>query len=103
MDYLTSEHPKTMSALSGEIIRPIRKSVAPVDTSIIAILITAGTIPALPAIRYVHDCRLLWQIFTTYISAGAGGAILASHAAQAVGTLFSKLLKFLHMHMFTIF
>lgn len=51
LEYITSEHPKAMSIIS-------------------AILITAGTIPAIPA-----------------ISAGAGGALLASHAAQAIGAI----------------
>ncbi|PFH47444.1 hypothetical protein AMATHDRAFT_6746 [Amanita thiersii Skay4041] len=51
LDYLTSEHPKAMSILS-------------------AVLITAGSLPALPA-----------------ITAGAGGAVLASSAAQAVGAI----------------
>ena len=51
LDYLTSEHPKVMSAMS-------------------AILITIGAIPAIPA-----------------IGAGAGGAVLASGAAQAVGAV----------------
>lgn len=49
LDFLTVEHPKVMSTMS-------------------AILITVGTIPAIPA-----------------ISAGAGGVLLASGAAQAVG------------------
>ncbi|TFK37554.1 hypothetical protein BDQ12DRAFT_145050 [Crucibulum laeve] len=51
LEYITSEHPKTMSIIS-------------------AILITAGSIPALPA-----------------ISAGAGGAVLASGAAHAIGAI----------------
>ena len=51
LDYITSEHPKTMSIIS-------------------AILITAGSIPAIPA-----------------IAAGAGGAVLASGAVQAVGAI----------------
>ncbi|KAF8494945.1 hypothetical protein F5888DRAFT_1714348 [Russula emetica] len=51
LDFLTSEHPKVMSTLS-------------------AVLITVGTLPALPG-----------------ISAGAGGAILASHAVQAAGAI----------------
>ncbi|KAF5383903.1 hypothetical protein D9757_007362 [Collybiopsis confluens] len=51
LDFLSTEHPKVMSTLS-------------------AILITAGSIPAIPA-----------------ISAGAGGAILASGAVQAVGAI----------------
>jgi len=51
LDFLTSEHPKVMSTLS-------------------AILITAGSLPAIPA-----------------ISAGAGGAVLASGAAHAVGAI----------------
>ena len=51
LDFLSTEHPKVMSTVS-------------------AILITAGTIPSIPA-----------------ISAGAGGAILASGAAQAVGAI----------------
>ncbi|KAF8811908.1 hypothetical protein BYT27DRAFT_7133669 [Phlegmacium glaucopus] len=51
LDYITSEHPKTMSIIS-------------------AILITAGSIPAIPA-----------------IAAGAGGVVLASSAVQAVGVL----------------
>lgn len=51
LEYITSEHPKAMSVIS-------------------AILITAGSIPALPA-----------------ISAGAGGAVLASGAAHAIGAI----------------
>ncbi|KAG5643171.1 hypothetical protein DXG03_001375 [Asterophora parasitica] len=51
LEYITSEHPKAMSIIS-------------------AILITAGSIPALPA-----------------ISAGAGGAVLASGAAHAIGAI----------------
>jgi len=51
LDYITSEHPKAMSVLS-------------------AILITAGSLPAIPA-----------------ISAGAGGAVLASGAAHAIGAI----------------
>lgn len=51
LDYITSEHPKAMSVIS-------------------AILITAGSLPAIPA-----------------ISAGAGGAILASGAAHAIGAI----------------
>jgi len=51
LDDITSEYPKAMSILS-------------------AILITAGSIPAIPA-----------------ITAGAGGALLASGTAQAVGTI----------------
>lgn len=51
LDYITSEHPKAMSIIS-------------------AILITAGSIPAIPA-----------------IAAGAGGAVLASGAVQAVGAI----------------
>ncbi|KAF9007025.1 hypothetical protein BDQ17DRAFT_1389159 [Cyathus striatus] len=51
LEYITSEHPKTMSVIS-------------------AILITAGSIPSLPA-----------------ISAGAGGAILASGTAHAIGAI----------------
>ncbi|KAF8153959.1 hypothetical protein B0H34DRAFT_662163 [Crassisporium funariophilum] len=51
LDYITSEHPKAMSIIS-------------------AILITAGSIPAIPA-----------------IAAGAGGAVLASGAAHAVGAI----------------
>ncbi|THV03461.1 hypothetical protein K435DRAFT_774869 [Dendrothele bispora CBS 962.96] len=51
LDFLQNEHPKVMSTLS-------------------AILITAGSIPSIPA-----------------ISAGAGGALLASGAAQAVGAI----------------
>ncbi|KAF8882805.1 hypothetical protein BD779DRAFT_1612380 [Infundibulicybe gibba] len=51
LDFITSEHPKAMSVLS-------------------AILITAGSLPAIPA-----------------ISAGAGGAILASGAAHAIGAI----------------
>ncbi|KAJ4480970.1 hypothetical protein J3R30DRAFT_2384029 [Lentinula aciculospora] len=51
LDFLSTEHPKAMSTLS-------------------AILITAGTIPSIPA-----------------ISAGAGGALLASGAVQAVGAI----------------
>jgi flagellar biosynthesis component FlhA len=51
LDFITSEHPKAMSVLS-------------------AILITVGSIPAIPA-----------------ISAGAGGAVLASGAAHAIGVI----------------
>ncbi|KDQ52358.1 hypothetical protein JAAARDRAFT_40245 [Jaapia argillacea MUCL 33604] len=51
LDILTQEHPKVMSTLS-------------------AILITAGSIPSIPA-----------------ISAGAGGAFLASSAAHAIGSI----------------
>ena len=51
LDYITSEHPKAMSIIS-------------------AILITAGSIPAIPA-----------------IAAGAGGAVLASGAVQAAGAI----------------
>ncbi|KAF9444387.1 hypothetical protein P691DRAFT_786796 [Macrolepiota fuliginosa MF-IS2] len=51
LDFITSEHPKTMSVLS-------------------AILITVGSIPAIPA-----------------ITAGAGGAVLASGAAHAIGAI----------------
>ncbi|KAH8108356.1 hypothetical protein DFH11DRAFT_1691535 [Phellopilus nigrolimitatus] len=51
MEFLTTEHPKVMSAMS-------------------AVLITVGTIPSIPA-----------------ISAGAGGALLASGAAQAIGAV----------------
>ena len=51
LDYITSEHPKVMSIIS-------------------AILITAGSIPAIPA-----------------IAAGAGGAVLASSAVQAAGAI----------------
>jgi len=51
LDYITSEHPKAMSIIS-------------------AILITAGSIPAIPV-----------------IAAGAGGAVLASGAVQAVGAI----------------
>ncbi|OSD03854.1 hypothetical protein PYCCODRAFT_1365242 [Trametes coccinea BRFM310] len=51
LEFLTNEHPKVMTALS-------------------AILITVGSLPALPA-----------------ISAGAGGAFLASSTAHALGSL----------------
>ena len=51
LEYITSEHPKAMSIIS-------------------AILITAGSIPAIPA-----------------IAAGAGGAVLASGAAHAIGAI----------------
>jgi len=51
LDFLTSEHPRTMSAMS-------------------AILITIGAIPSIPG-----------------IGATAGGALLASGAAQAVGAI----------------
>lgn len=51
LDFITSEHPKAMSVLG-------------------AILITVGSIPAIPA-----------------ISAGAGGAVLASGAAHAIGAI----------------
>ena len=51
LEYITGEHPKAMSILS-------------------AILITAGSIPAIPA-----------------IAAGAGGAVLASSTAHAIGAI----------------
>ncbi|KAF4611678.1 hypothetical protein D9613_003648 [Agrocybe pediades] len=51
LEFITSEHPKAMSIIS-------------------AILITAGSIPAIPA-----------------IAAGAGGAILASGTAHAIGAV----------------
>ncbi|KDR73932.1 hypothetical protein GALMADRAFT_594529 [Galerina marginata CBS 339.88] len=51
LEYITSEHPKAMSIIS-------------------AILITAGSIPAIPA-----------------IAAGAGGAVLASGTAHAIGAV----------------
>lgn len=51
LEFITSEHPKAMSIIS-------------------AILITAGSIPAIPA-----------------IAAGAGGAVLASGAAHAIGAI----------------
>lgn len=51
LDFLTSEHPKAMTLIS-------------------AILITVGSLPAIPA-----------------ITAGAGGAVLASGAAQAIGAI----------------
>ncbi|KAH9936909.1 hypothetical protein B0H21DRAFT_825472 [Amylocystis lapponica] len=51
LDYLTNEHPTVMTALS-------------------AVLITVGSLPALPA-----------------ISAGAGGAFLASGTAHAIGSI----------------
>ncbi|RXW22547.1 hypothetical protein EST38_g3324 [Candolleomyces aberdarensis] len=51
LDFLTNEHPKAMSVLS-------------------AVLITVGSIPAIPA-----------------VAAGAGGAILASGAAHAIGAI----------------
>lgn len=51
LDFLQSEHPKVMSSLA-------------------AVLITVGSLPAIPA-----------------ISAGAGGALLASGAAHAVGAI----------------
>jgi flagellar biosynthesis component FlhA len=51
LEYLTSEHPKVMSTIS-------------------AILITVGSIPALPA-----------------VAAGAGGAVLASAGAHAAGAI----------------
>ncbi|KAI0313060.1 hypothetical protein OF83DRAFT_1086590 [Amylostereum chailletii] len=51
LDFLTTEHPKAMTTLS-------------------AVLITIGSLPAIPA-----------------ISAGAGGALLASHAVQAAGAI----------------
>jgi hypothetical protein len=51
LDFLTTEHPKVMTTLS-------------------AVLITVGSLPALPG-----------------LSAGAGGAILASHAVQAAGAI----------------
>ncbi|KAL6307347.1 hypothetical protein BKA93DRAFT_727632 [Sparassis latifolia] len=51
LDFLTTEHPKVMTAIS-------------------AVLITVGSLPALPA-----------------ISAGAGGAFLASTTAHALGSI----------------
>jgi hypothetical protein len=51
LDFLTTEHPKVMTTLS-------------------AVLITVGSLPALPG-----------------VTAGAGGAILASHAVQAAGAI----------------
>ncbi|KAH9856159.1 hypothetical protein C2E23DRAFT_722363 [Lenzites betulinus] len=51
LEFLTNEHPKVMTAIS-------------------AVLITVGSLPALPA-----------------ISAGAGGAFLASSTAHALGSL----------------
>lgn len=51
LDFLSSEHPKAMSAAA-------------------AILITVGTLPAIPALHV-----------------GAGGAILASHAVQTAGAI----------------
>ena len=51
LEFLTNEHPKVMTTLS-------------------AVLITVGSLPALPA-----------------ISAGAGGAFLASSTAHALGSL----------------
>ncbi|KAF8909643.1 hypothetical protein CPB84DRAFT_1765087 [Gymnopilus junonius] len=51
LEYITGEHPKAMSIIS-------------------AILITAGSIPAIPA-----------------IAAGAGGAVLASSTAHAIGAI----------------
>ena len=51
LDFLTSDHPKVMSTVS-------------------AILITIGALPAHPA-----------------IAAGAGGALLASHTVQAIGAV----------------
>ncbi|KAI0246331.1 hypothetical protein BJV78DRAFT_1135398, partial [Lactifluus subvellereus] len=51
LDFLHTEHPKVMSTLA-------------------AVLLTVGSLPALPA-----------------ISAGAGGTILASHAVQAAGAI----------------
>lgn len=51
LDFLTSEHPKVMTTLS-------------------AVLITVGSLPALPA-----------------LSGAAGGTILASHAVQAAGAI----------------
>jgi len=51
LDYLTSEHPKVMTALS-------------------AVLITAGSLPAIPM-----------------LTAGAGGAFLASGTAHAIGSI----------------
>ncbi|KAF9528805.1 hypothetical protein CPB83DRAFT_813344 [Crepidotus variabilis] len=51
LEFITSEHPKAMSVIS-------------------AILITAGSIPAIPA-----------------IAAGAGGTILASGAVHAIGAI----------------
>ena len=51
LDFLTSEHPKVMTTLS-------------------AVLITVGSLPALPG-----------------LSTAAGGTILASHAVQAAGAI----------------
>ena len=51
LDFLTTEHPKAMTTLS-------------------AVLITVGSLPAIPA-----------------LAGGAGGAFLASHAVQAAGAV----------------
>lgn len=51
LDFLTTEHPKVMTTLS-------------------AVLITVGSLPAIPA-----------------LAGGAGGAFLASHAVQAAGAV----------------
>lgn len=51
LDFLTTEHPKVMTTLS-------------------AVLITVGSLPAIPA-----------------LAGGAGGAFLASHAVQAAGAI----------------
>ncbi|KAJ7102418.1 hypothetical protein B0H15DRAFT_814555 [Mycena belliarum] len=60
LDFLTNEHPRVMSTLS-------------------AILIVAGTIPALPG-----------------IAAGAGGAVLASSTVHAVGAIAIGLGNWMH-------
>lgn len=51
LDFLTTEHPKVMTTLG-------------------AVLVTVGSIPAIPA-----------------LAGGAGGVILASHAVQAAGAI----------------
>ena len=51
LEFLTTEHPKVMTTLS-------------------AVLITVGSLPAIPA-----------------LAGGAGGAFLASHAVQAAGAI----------------
>lgn len=59
LEFLAVEHPKVMTTLS-------------------AVLITVGSLPAIPA-----------------LAGGAGGVILASHAAQAAGAIAIGLGKWL--------
>ena len=59
LDFLTTEHPKVMTTLS-------------------AVLVTVGSLPAIPA-----------------LAGGAGGVFLASHAVQAAGAIAVGLGNFL--------